>query len=165
VFLIDTLYFPAAAYRSGKLVFEEKGEIDIRHLTEDFTDAMEEISLDGDGFSPEMDITDEDSESSDGRGGFFLGTGLLFGAAAAGFQSFSGMLGRSWENDDDDLGAVLSEVVDVDDINTSMGLGSNTYQASMGSAKNGLSSSNPVVPGGPPSGPPVVPTPGLETAA
>lgn len=133
-------------------------------MTEDFADVMEDISLDGDGFSPETDHSDEDSESSDG-GGYF-GAGLLFGAAAAGFQSFSGMLGRSWENDDDDLGAVLSEVIDVDDVNKSMGIGSNTYKASVESAKNGLTTANPVAPGGPPASTPVVvPVPGLETAA
>lgn len=111
-----------------------------------------------------MDRTDEDSESSDGRG-LFLGAGLLFGAAAAGFQSFSGRLGRSWGNDDDDLGAVLSEVVDVDDFNTSVGLGSSTCKASVESTGNGLTAANPVAPGGPPATTSVAPTPDQKTAA
>jgi hypothetical protein len=152
----------ALTHRSGKLAFDEKADIDIRDLLDDdfrdcleafdekadidirdllyddFRDCLEEMSLrvDEDSFAPELGTTDEDSESSDGRG--CLGAGLLFGATAAGV---TGMLERARENEDD-LGAVVSEVVDVDDINMSMGLGSDAYKASMESTRNMVGPAN-----------------------
>jgi hypothetical protein len=113
--------FHLRAYRSGKLTFDEKADIDTRYIDDDFSDCLEEEPLDEDALSPELGFTDEGSESSGGRG--CMGAGLLFVAAAVGFQAFSNGLGSAWENDDGDLGAILSDNVDVDDINTSMGLG------------------------------------------
>jgi hypothetical protein len=117
-FLLLLLWLRAPTHRSGKLAFDEKPDIDIRDLLDDeFRDCLEEVPLNEDDFAPELGATDEDSESSERRG--YLGAGLIFGATAVGV---AGILGRAWEDDDDDLGVVVSEVVDVDDINTSLDL-------------------------------------------
>jgi hypothetical protein len=137
-------------YRSGKSASRDRDE--------DFKDNVqeqEEPLLD----SPETST--DDSESSDERRN--SGAGLLFGAAAAGiisyFQSFSNMFGRSAGNDSDDLHAVLSEAVDVDDVKTSMTLGSDACKASMEPTGNGFGASNVS------SSTPVTPPPGVESAA
>jgi hypothetical protein len=108
-------------------------------MAEDFTDSVEEKE------EPPLETTGADSESSDERR--YLGAGLLVGAAAAGIRSSINMLGRSAGNDSDDLRAVGSEDVDVDDVETSLSLGSHAGKTSA------------------PSSTPTTPPPGGESAA
>jgi hypothetical protein len=113
-----------------------------RDTDEDFTyseQEQEEPLLDS------LETSDADSESSDERR--YLGAGLLVGATAVGIISFSNMLGRAAGNDSDDLRVVLSEAVDVDDVKTSLALGSDACKASA------------------PSSTPVTPPPGVDSAA
>jgi hypothetical protein len=111
-------------------------------MDEDFTDYVEEKE---EPLLDSLETTDADSESSDERR--YLGAGLLVGVAAAGIRSSINMLGRSAGNDSDDLRAVGSEAVDVDDVKTSLTLGSNACNASA------------------PSSTPTTPPPGGESAA
>jgi hypothetical protein len=142
-------------HRSGKLAFDEKAEIDIRGMLDDFKDCWEEKSLDLDDIAPDVGSSDEDSQSSDEKGYMGYGTGLV--SAAAGLKSFSGMLEKAWGDDDDDLGAVILEAVDTDDVNTSVSPGSDVYNASIQSTSNGFGTV------GTPATPPL--PPGVETAA
>jgi hypothetical protein len=109
-------------------------------MDEDFTDSVEEKE------EPPLENTGADSESSSDKRGY-LGAGLLVGAAAAGIRSSINMLGRSAGNDSDDLRAVGSEDVDVDDVETSLSLGSHAGKTSA------------------PSSTPTTPPPGGESAA
>jgi hypothetical protein len=125
---------------------------------EDFKDALQEQeppSLD------RLDSSDEDSEVSEER--HFFGAGLFLGVAAAGFvslfRSVYTRLSRSAENDDGDLGGVLAEAVDVDDLNTAIAVGSHANKASMQSTGNAFGTLNV------PSSTPLTPPPGLESAA
>jgi hypothetical protein len=104
-------------YRSGQSASQD--------MEEDFTDYVQEPE---EPLLDSLETSDADSESSDERR--YLGTGLLVGAAAVGIISFSNMLGRSAGNGSDDLRAVLSEAVDVDDVKTSLTLGSDACKAS-----------------------------------
>jgi hypothetical protein len=118
-------------------------------MDEDFTDYVEEKEeplLDSlETTDADSEYSDTDSESSDERR--YLGAGLLVGVAAAGIRSSINMLGRSAGNDSDDLRAVGSEAVDVDDVETSLTLGSHACKASA------------------PSSTPTTPPPGGESAA
>jgi hypothetical protein len=139
--------------------FEALDEIapdqDMDEYFKDSVQEQEEPLLDS------LETSNEDLESSSERR--YLGAGLLVGAAAAGtalfFQSFSNILGQSAGNDDDDLRAVLSEAIDVDDVETSMALGSDVCKASMEPTGNGFGASNVT------SCTPVAPPPGVESAA
>jgi hypothetical protein len=139
---------------SCRSALEEKGKIDMGDVDEDFKDALEEQdppSLDT------LDSSDEDSEASEEGRRFFFGAGLLLGAAAAGIASFvKSVLTKS---DDDDLGGVLAEAVDVDDFNTAAALASHADKASMQSTGNALGTLNV------PSSTPLTPPPGVESAA
>jgi hypothetical protein len=122
-------------HSSGKLAFNEKADIDIRGMLDDYKDSWDDKSLDLDDIAPDIDSTEEDSESSYGKG-YMGATGLLF--ATAGLQSVSGMLDKAWDdNDYDDLGAVILEAVDADDVKPYMGPGSHAYNTSIQSTSNG----------------------------
>jgi hypothetical protein len=100
-------------------------------MLDDCKDSWEETSLDLDDIAPEIDSTEEDSESS--YGNYYMGTGtsgLLF--ATAGLQCFSGMLDKAWDDDDANLGAVILEAVDADDVKPSMGPESQAYNTTAG---------------------------------
>jgi hypothetical protein len=145
--------------RSGKLAFDENADIDIRGMMlGDFKDCLEEKSLDEDALFSDIGTSDEDSQSSDGKGYMGAGAGLHFDAA--GLKSFSGMLGKTWGDDDDDLDAVISEAGDADDAKTSMRLESDAYNASIKSICNGFGKA-----GAPVTSPPPPPPPGVATAA
>jgi hypothetical protein len=123
---------------------------------EDFKDALEEQeqpSLDT------LDSSDEDSDTSEERFGF----GLFMGVAGAGIASLvlslSSRLGRSAANDEDGLGGVVAEAVDVDDFNTGISLGSYADKASIQSTGNAFGAPNI------PSSTPLAPPPGVESAA
>ena len=127
-------------------------------VDKDFKDALQEQeppSLD------RLDSSDEGSEVSEGRN--FFGAGLFWGVAAAGVvsvvKSVLTRLGRSAENDDGDLGGVIAEAVDVDDLNTAIALGSHANKASMQSTGNAFGTLNV------PSSTPLTPPPGVESAA
>lgn len=97
-------------------------------MLDDSKDSWEEKSLDLDDIAPDVDATEEDSESSYGKGYMGTGTGPLF--ATVGLQSFSGMLEKAWDDDDyDDLSSVISEASDADDVKPSMGPESHSYNA------------------------------------
>jgi hypothetical protein len=106
-----------------------------------------------------LDSSDEDSDTSEERSGF----GLLLGVAGAGIASLvlpvSTRLRRSAANDQDDLGGVLAEAVDADDINTGLALGSHADKASIQSTGNAFGAPNI------PSSTPLAPPPGVESAA
>jgi hypothetical protein len=87
------------ACRSGKLTLDEKADIDIRYIIDDFSDCLEEDPLDDDALSPELVFTDEEPKSS--YGGASMGDGLLFGAASPDLQALPNRMGRAWENADD----------------------------------------------------------------
>jgi hypothetical protein len=91
--------FHLCAFRSGRLTYDEKADIDIRYIDNDFSDCLEEDPLDDDALSQELVFTDEEPKSSEG--GASMGAGLLSGAAAVGFQSLSNRMGRAWDNADD----------------------------------------------------------------
>jgi hypothetical protein len=125
-------------------------------VDEDFKDALEEQA------QPSLDTcdsSDEDSDTSEERFGF----GLLLGIAGAGLASLvlfvSTRLGSSAANDEDDLGGVLAEAVDVDDFNTGIALGSHADKASIQSTGNAFGAPNV------PSSTPMAPPPGVESAA
>jgi hypothetical protein len=125
-------------------------------VDEDFKDALEEQTppsidtLDG------SDVDDDDSEASEGRR--YFGAGLLLRVAAAGIVSLIKPLTRLGRPDDD-LGGVLVEAADVDDLNTALALGSHANKASVQSAGNAFVAPNV------PSSTPLAPPPGVESAA
>jgi hypothetical protein len=86
----------------------------------------------------------------------------FFGVAAAGFVTLVKFvltrLGRSADNEGD-LGGVLADSVDVDDLNTAIALGSHANKASMQSTGNAFGTLNV------PSSTPLTPPPGVESAA
>lgn len=109
----------------NNLTFDETPEIDIRDLDKDFTDALAEIPLDEDPFLPEMGGSSDEEDSVEANSieasdpGGYAGAGMLLGLAAAGsaavMQRFGGFL-NSGDDDDDAAGAVLSEIIDADDV-------------------------------------------------
>jgi hypothetical protein len=119
---------------------------------------LEDMSKqDADGGAPELDSSDVDSNSSDGKAGHTAAAfaGLLSGAVFVKAQSFlvrkiSSMRNMSAENDAEGLD-VLSEAVDVDDLqNAATSLGNNAYRASAESTRNGfgiVTSTPPAPPG------------------
>jgi hypothetical protein len=127
-------------------------------VDEDFKDALQEQevpSLD------RLDSSDEVSQISEERP--FFGAGLFLGVAAASLvslvKSVLTRLGRSAENDDGDLGGVLAEAVDVDDLNTAIALGSHANKASMQSTGNTFGTLNV------PSSTPLTPPSGVDSVA
>jgi hypothetical protein len=127
-------------------------------VDEDFKDALQEQevpSLD------RLDSSDEVSQISEERP--FFGAGLFLGVAAASLvslvKSVLTRLGRSAENDDGDLGGVLAEAVDVDDLNTAIALGSHANKASMQSTGNAFGTLNV------PSSTPLTPPSGVDSVA
>jgi hypothetical protein len=127
--LILTLYMHSRGHllhtythRSGKLAFNEKADIDIRGMLDDFH-CWEERSLDLDDLAPDADSTEEDSESTYGKG--YMGAARLRSFSEKAWdESFSE---KAWDDDDDDLGAVVSEDGDADDVKT----GNHVYHSSI----------------------------------
>jgi hypothetical protein len=143
---------------SCRSALDEEGKSEMGDVDEDFKEALQEQeapSLD------RLDSSDEDSEVFEER--HFVGAGLFLGVAAAGFVSlFRSVFTRlTWsaESDDGDLGGVLADAVDVDDLNTAIALGSHANKASMQSTGNALGTLNV------PSSTPLTPPPGVESAA
>jgi hypothetical protein len=127
-------------------------------VDEDFKDALQERE------APSLDSLDSSGEDSEVfKEKHIFGGGLFLGVAAAGLVSLVKAvltrLSRSAENDDGDLGGVLAEAVDVDDLNTAMALGSHANKASMQSTGNTFGTLNV------PSTTPLTPPPGAESAA
>jgi hypothetical protein len=131
------------------------------YADEDFKDALEEQKPPSLDTLDSSDDDDDDSEAAEERR--YFGAGLLFGIAAAGLasliKSVSTRLGRSVDNVDDDLGGVLADAVDVDDLNTALALGSHANKASMQSTGNAFGAANV------PSSAPLTPPSGVESAA
>jgi hypothetical protein len=129
------------------------GEVD-----EDFKDALQEQKAPS---LERLDSSDGVSEVSEER--HFFGAGLFLGVAAAGFvslvKSVLTRLRRSAENDDSDLGGVLAEAVDVDDLNTAIALGSHANKASIQSTGNTFGTLNV------PSSTPLTPPSGVDSVA
>jgi hypothetical protein len=128
---------------------------DVHEAFKDAAQGQDAPSLD------RLDSSDELSEVSEERP--FFGAGLFLGVAAAGFvslvKSVLTRLGRSAENDDGDLGGVLAEAVDVDDLNTAIALGSHANKASMPSTGNTFGTMNV------PSSTPLTPPSGVDSVA
>jgi hypothetical protein len=144
---------------------------------DDFFDSLDEIALDdvvvevgsdkaymndmpkehADDGTPELDSSDVDSNSSDGKAGHTATAfaGLLSGAVLLKAQAFvvkkiASMRNMSAEDDVEGLD-VLSEAIDVDDLqNAATSLGNNAYRASAESTRNGfgLVTSTPPAPPG-----------------
>jgi hypothetical protein len=106
-----------------------------------------ELDCDADGF-PELYSTSDDELEEAGiessYWGALLPLGMMGGAAALSMAT-----NRIAGGEDDNVGAIVSEVVDKDDIRNTMGLTSDMYQdGSMSSSTSNLAT----------------PTPGMESA-
>jgi hypothetical protein len=106
-------------------------------MDDDFQDCFEEVPSGEDEFAS--------SGGSKGCRYMGAGAGILF--AAAGFNTFAGMIGIAWGDGDDDMGAGLTKAVDADDARTYMNLGSDAYNAPMNPISNGFGTAGtPVTP-------------------
>jgi hypothetical protein len=101
-----------------------------------------------DGGPPELDPSDVGSMSSDGKAGYgAAAAGLLSGGVFVRAQAFvmdkiSSLRSMSAGNDDEGLD-VVSDVVDVDDLqNAAKTLGNNAYTAASESSRNGFGVAN-----------------------
>jgi hypothetical protein len=133
---------------------------------DDFQDSAEELPLDPTERGSSDDESDTDQDKTNGY--MAAGRGLLFGLVAAKASSFvmqkvSSIMGKSAENTDDidgTVGDVLSDAVDLDDIQGVVSLGGDAYKAASESTRNGFGVMNM---GGSTPAPPL--PPGAESAA
>jgi hypothetical protein len=134
--LVIPFYFPLNRATSS-LTYEER----VRAALDD-----SELDCDADGFPELYSTSDDESEEEKKKlsyWGALMPLGMMGGAAAlskAANRIFGG---------EDDAGALMSEVVDEDDIRNTMGLTSDMYQG--GSMSNSTSNL-------------AIPTPGMESA-
>jgi hypothetical protein len=113
--------------------------------------AEDRETQDAEGGAPELDSSDVDSMSPDGKTGYMAFTGLLSGAVFDKVQAFLMRKISSMRNNDAEGLDVLSEDVGVDDLqNAATSLRNNAYRVSVESTSNGfgVATSTPPAPPG-----------------